>query len=73
MGTIQGFTQRGRTGVMASVSVFPTLPEFEGLNASAMAVAVTLLVGAPHMRANIVGRAVRVTCTVTMGFTPNAW
>ena len=50
----------------------PTVPEFDGLKASAAAVALTLLPGLPQMREKKVGKLGRESCTVTMGLTPNA-
>ena len=72
LGTNHGFTQRGCTGVMVPVVWFPKVPEFEGLNASAVAVALTLFPLFPNMREKNVGRFARVTSTVTTGFTPTA-
>jgi hypothetical protein len=65
---IQGLTQRGVTGMI----VPPTLPEFEGLKASAVAVALTVFPAFPHMREKNVGRPVRESCTVTTGLMANA-
>ena len=42
LGTNHGFTQRGCTGVMVPVVWLPKAPEFEGLKASAVGVALTL-------------------------------
>src|SRR5947209_9526222 len=71
LGTIHGFTQRGWTGMMVPVGpLFPTFSEFEGLNTSAVAVALTVCDGALHMRAKKDGKPARCTCTVTIGFTP---
>ena len=69
-GTTQGFTQRGCTGMM--VPPGPTLPELEGLNASAVAVALTLFPVLPQTREKKFGKLPRVTCTVTMGLTAKA-
>jgi hypothetical protein len=65
-GTIHGFTQRGCTG---TIGFNP-----EGLNASAVAVALTvvpvyLLPNNEKIRAKNTGRFVRCTVTVTRGFT----
>src|SRR3954454_18996948 len=65
LGTIQGLTHRGSTGVMVPVGPLPTAPELEGLNASAVAVALTLLPERPQMREKNVGKAERETSTVT--------
>jgi hypothetical protein len=73
LGTINGFTQRGWTGV--TVPKGPPLEvrsEAEGLKASAVAVALMLFPGFPQMREKKVGRLARETSTVTIGFTPNA-
>ena len=56
-----------------TVPVVPPLifaSEAEGLKASAVALALTLFPVLPQMREKNVGRLVRVTFTVTMGFTP---
>ena len=50
----------------------PTVPELEGLKASAVAVALTEFPEFPQIREKKVGRLARVNCTVTMGFTPKA-
>jgi hypothetical protein len=58
-GMTQGFTQRGCTGMMLPLDPFPTSPELEGLNASAVAVALTLFpVFFPQMREKKVGKPV---------------
>jgi hypothetical protein len=67
-GTIHGFTHRGCTGVIAG----PTVPEFDGLKASAVAVTFTVLPGLPQMREKKVGSAGRWSTTLTVGLTPNA-
>ena len=72
MGTTHGFTQRGSTGVMVPVEPLPTFPESEGLKASAVALALTLLPVFPQIREKNVGSLGRVTCTVTIGLTVNA-
>jgi hypothetical protein len=46
------------------------VPEADELNASAVAVALTLFVFRDQMRAKNVGRPARMTCTCTCGFTP---
>jgi hypothetical protein len=66
LGTNHGFTQRGFTGTMGL--------EPDGLNASAVAVALTvvpeyLLPNKEKMRAKNTGRFVRCTLTETTGFT----
>jgi hypothetical protein len=66
LGTIHGFTQRGFTGIIGL--------EPEGLNASAVAAALTvvpeyLLPNKEKTRAKKIGRFVRCTFTVTVGFT----
>ena len=65
---IQGFTQRGVTGMI----VPPTLAEFEGLKASAVAVALTVFPAFPQMREKKVGSPARCTSTVTTGLMANA-
>jgi hypothetical protein len=53
----------------------PTFPEFDGLKASAVAVALTLLPVLPEraqIREKKVGKLTRCTVTVTSGFTANA-
>src|SRR5579862_2812777 len=57
---------------MDPVAWFPTLPEFDGLKASAVAVALTLFEVFPQMREKNVGIPERVTFTVTSGLTPKA-
>jgi len=71
-GTIQGLTQLGWTGVTVPVGPFPFTSEAEGLNASAVAVALTVLDVVPQILEKKVGRLARRTCTVTIGFTPKA-
>src|SRR5271156_1374201 len=71
-GIIHGFTQRGCTGI--TLPEVPTVSEAEGLNASAVAVALTVvpeyvLPNNEKMRAKKTGRFVRCTLTVTTGFT----
>jgi hypothetical protein len=66
---IHGFTQRGVAGTASPPGA--KLPEFEGLNASAVAEALTVFVARDQIRENKVGRLARVTCTVTSGLTPN--
>jgi hypothetical protein len=48
-----------------------TVPEFDELNASAVAVAPTVAPVRPQIRAKKVGKSVRWTFTVTLGFTAN--
>lgn len=50
----------------------PAALEPEGLKASAVAVALTLFVVFPQILEKKAGRFVRLTCTVTIGFTPKA-
>src|SRR3984893_4730881 len=69
LGMIQGFTQWGVTGTASPPGA--KLPEFDGLNASAVAVALTVFVARDQIRENSVGRLLRETCTVTSGLTPN--
>ena len=71
-GTIQGFTQSGRTGVTFGLGTFPFTLEAEGLKASAVAFADIVFPVFPQMRAKNVGMLARPTCTVTIGFTPKA-
>ena len=52
--------------------VAATLPELDGLNASAVALALTLFPVFPQIREKKVGRLFRVTNTLTTGFTPKA-
>src|ERR1700751_2873262 len=70
LGTIHGFTQRGCTGTM--LPEVPTLAEFDELNASALAVALTLVPVLPQIREKKLGTPVRTICTVTTGLIPNA-
>src|SRR5438552_6666122 len=72
LGIIQGFTHLGCTGMMLPVGRLPTFPELEGLKASAVAVALTVFPVFPQIREKKVGKPARLTCTVTIGFTPNA-
>jgi hypothetical protein len=67
-GIIQGLTHRGCTGTIVPA----TLAEFDGLNASAVALALTVALLFPQMREKKVGKFVRVTVTPTTGFTPKA-
>src|SRR5271167_3669635 len=73
-GMIKGFTHRGCTGIMLPA----TLPEFEELNTSAVAVALAVvfeklpLGNNLKMRAKKTGSFPLVTVTVTTGFTPKA-
>ena len=68
-----GFTQRGCTGMIVPVAPLPTLPEFDGLKTSALALALTEFPVLPHIREKNVGKLARVTCTVTVGLlTPEA-
>lgn len=53
------------------VSVPPTLPQFEGLKASALALALIVVPGLPQMREKKFGMLARESCTVTTGFIPN--
>jgi len=55
---IQGLTQWGFTGTTLPLGAI--VPEFEGLNASAVAVAVTVFVFLAHIRENIVGSPCRL-------------
>ena len=57
---------------MVPVAPLPTLPELDGLNTSAVAVALTVFPVFPQTREKNVGKLGRVTCTVTMGLTPKA-
>src|SRR5271165_917634 len=70
LGTIQGFTQRGWTGIIPPDGPELTLPEFDGLNASAVALAPTSLLVLPQMRAKNEGRFWRWTFTVISGLIP---
>jgi hypothetical protein len=70
LGTIHGFTQRGCTGII--LPEFPTLAEFEELNASALAVALKDVPALPQIREKKLGTPVRMICTVTTGLIPNA-
>src|SRR5215831_6400745 len=70
-GTTNGLMHRGWTGVMLPVTTFPAFPEFDGLKTSAAAVALMLFPVFPQMREKNVGRLLRWSCTVTIGFTPN--
>jgi hypothetical protein len=65
---IHGFTQRGVTGMI----VPPPVPEFEGLKASAVAVALTLFPAFPQKREKKVGSPARCTTTVTTGLMAKA-
>ena len=71
-GMIKGFTQRGFTGIMLAA----TLPEFEELNTSAVAVALVVvfeklpLGNNRKTRAKKTGSFPLVTVTATTGFTP---
>src|SRR5580704_19210083 len=73
-GMIKGFTQRGCTGIMLAA----TLPEFEELNTSAVAVALAVVLEKLPFGNNLKTRAKKigsfplVTVTVTTGFTPKA-
>src|SRR5580692_8210086 len=73
-GMIKGFTQRGCTGIMLAA----TLPEFEELNTSAVAVALAVVLeklpfgNNLKMRAKKIGSFPLVTVTLTTGFTPKA-
>ncbi len=49
-----------------------TFPEFDGLKASAVALALTVLPPLPQMREKKVGKLERWIWTVTMGLTANA-
>jgi len=69
LGTIHGFTQRGCTGIILEG---PALAEFDGLNASALALPLTAVPVLPQIREKKLGTPVRVICTVTTGLTPNA-
>src|SRR5271166_4661824 len=69
-GTIHGFTQRGWTGIIPPDGPELTLPEFDGLNASAVALAPTSLLVLPQMRAKNEGRFWRWTFTAISGLTP---
>src|ERR1700722_12503807 len=60
-GMTHGLTHRGCTGVMVPVGPLPTVPELEGLKASAVAVALTLLPVFPQMREKNVGMLGRFT------------
>src|ERR1700730_17461416 len=71
-GTIQGFTQRGCTGMMVPVVCLPTFPESEGLKTSAVAVALTVFVVLLQMREKKVGKPVCWIWTVTIGLTAKA-
>jgi hypothetical protein len=62
---IQGFTQLGAIGIGFPLAL--TLPESEGLTASAMEVAPTATVLRPQALAKNVGKSVRWTLTVTCG------
>ena len=57
---------------MVPVGPLPTFPELEGLNASALAVALTLFPVLPQTREKKFGKLPRVTCTVTIGLTAKA-
>jgi hypothetical protein len=63
-GTIHGLTQRGFTGTIPFGAM---VPELEGLNTSAVAVALTLFVARLQMREKNVGRHCRITLTCTCG------
>src|ERR1022692_5006728 len=69
-GIIHGLTQRGFTGM---IPFGANAPEPDELNASAVAVALTLFVFRDQIREKKVGRLARMTCTFTCGFTPKAF
>src|ERR1039457_6116987 len=69
-GIIHGLTQRGLTG---TIPFGANVPEPDELNASAVAVALTLFVLRDQMREKNVGRPPRTICTCTCGFTPKAF
>src|ERR1039457_6196920 len=69
-GIIHGLTQRGFTGM---IPFGANAPERDELNASAVAVALTLFVFRDQMREKNVGRPARMTWTFTCGFTPKAF
>src|ERR1022692_2036770 len=69
-GIIHGLTQRGLTG---TIPFGANVREPDELNASAVAVALTLFVFRDQMREKNVGRPARMTCTCTCGFTPKAF
>ena len=71
-GTSHGFTHCGCTGVTRPFGATPTLAESAGLNASAVAVALTELDVVPQMREKKLGMLTGVTCTVTIGLTAKA-
>src|SRR5215831_4183995 len=70
LGITHGFTQRGCTGTI--VPEDPTLAEFDELNASALAVALTDVPLFPQTREKKLGTPERMICTVTTGLIPNA-
>src|SRR5215469_6192777 len=67
LGNRKGFTPRAITGIAVPP---PTLEEFDGLNASAVAVADTLSAARLQMREKNVGTFGRVTVTATVGLIP---
>src|SRR5579864_761227 len=69
-GITHGLTQRGLTG---TIPFGANVPEPDELNASAVAVALTLFVFRDQIREKNVGRAERMTWTFTCGFTPKAF
>src|ERR1700684_3669916 len=69
-GTIHGFTHLGWTGVTAPE--VPLFSDAEGLNTSAVAVALTEFPVLPQMREKNVGSAVRWIRTVTSGLMAKA-
>src|ERR1035437_4758775 len=69
-GIIHGLTQRGFTGM---IPFGANAREPDELNASAVAVALTLFGLRDQMREKNVGRPARMTCTFTWGFTPKAF
>jgi hypothetical protein len=67
LGNRNGFTPRTVTGIAVPP---PTLDEFDGLNASAVALADTLSAARLQMREKKVGTFGRVTVTATVGLIP---
>src|ERR1022692_3339866 len=68
-GIIHGLTQRGFTGM---IPFGANAPERDELNASAVAVALTLFVFRDQMREKTVGSPAGMPCTFTCGFPPKA-
>jgi hypothetical protein len=62
----------GCTGVTNVFGETPAVAESDGLNTSAVAVALTELEVLPQMREKKLGMLTGETCTVTIGFTAKA-